>query len=99
MAPAHLYDLTMYILAALLVAGFIANFLIHPVDHKWHMSDAEVESARATAAQSKSAAVTGSFGIGRGGLDAGTALAWAVALIPIAWGVWIVAAKLPALFH
>ena len=98
-APAHLYDLTMYILAALLVAGFIANFLIHPVDHKWHMSDAEVESARATAAQSKSAAVTGSFGIGRGGLDAGTALAWAVALIPIAWGVWIVAAKLPALFH
>ena len=96
-APAHLYDTTMYILAGLLVAGLIANLLIRPVNSKWHMSDDDLATARALAAQNK-AVTTGSFGIGRGGIDAVSLLAWAVALVPIAWGVWIVAAKLPVLF-
>ena len=96
--PSHIYELIMYVLAALLVVGLLANLMIRPVDPKWHMSEAEVESARASA-RSGAVATSGSFGIDRGGLDAMSGLAWAVALIPIAWGVWIVAAKLPALFH
>ena len=34
------------------------------------------------------AAPSGSFGIGRGGLDAPAVLFWAVAGVPLAWGIW-----------
>ncbi|MBV8745897.1 MAG: hypothetical protein JO134_12740 [Xanthobacteraceae bacterium] len=34
-------------------------------------------------------ATTGSFGIGRGGLNPKAALFWCFVGIPIAWGVWI----------
>ena len=30
----------------------------------------------------------GSFGIGKGGLDAKAALFWAFVGIPLAWGIW-----------
>src|SRR5205814_894674 len=83
----HLYDTTMYILCAMLIAGLICNFLIKPVDAKWNMSAEEV--AKLQAASAKSAAVeTGSFGIDRGGFDAKAALFWAFVGIPLAWGVW-----------
>ena len=40
-------------------------------------------------AGAKSAAVqSGSFGIGKGGLDARAALFWLFVGIPLAWGVW-----------
>jgi MFS family permease len=94
----ELYYLIMYILAALLVLGFIANWLIRPVDPRWYMTDSELDVARARTA--KGATIDGgSFGIGRGGLDANAALAWAVVLIPIAWGVWLVVSKLGVLFQ
>jgi len=51
------------------------------------MSEAEVK-----ALQSKSTTAgvtTGSFGIGKGGLDTKAALAWLSVGIPILWGVWI----------
>jgi hypothetical protein len=94
----ELYYLIMYILAALLLLGFIANWLIRPVDSKWYMSDSELDVARARSA--KGAVIdSGSFGIGRGGLDGNAALAWAVVLIPITWGVWLVVSKLGVLFQ
>jgi hypothetical protein len=86
-ARSNVYDQIFYVLAALLVVGFIANLMIKPVDSKWFMNEAEVK-----ALQSKSAAsgvATGSFGIGKGGLDAKAALAWASVGLPILWGVWI----------
>jgi len=83
----QLYNTTMYILCAMLIAGLICNFLIKPVDAKWNMSAEQV--AKLQAATAKSAAVeTGSFGIGRGGFDARAALFWAFVGIPLAWGVW-----------
>jgi MFS family permease len=80
------YDVTMYVLAAMLVAGFICNLMVRPLDRKWFMSEADV-----AALQAKTAAVggTGSFGIGYGGLDAKAALAWLAIGIPLAWGAWI----------
>jgi MFS family permease len=83
----HLYDYTLYILAGMLVIGFICNLLIKPVNPKWYMSADEV--AKLQAASVKSAASTGSHGIGFGGLDAKAALFWAFVGIPLAWGVWI----------
>jgi hypothetical protein len=71
----------------MLVAGLICNYLVKPVDPKWHMSAEEV--AKLQAASAKTTATTGSFGIGKGGLDMQAALFWAFVGIPLAWGVWI----------
>jgi len=84
----QLYNTTMYILCAMLIAGLICNYLIKPVDAKWHMSAEEVARLQAANATG-SAAPTGSFGIGKGGLDAKAVLFWAFVGVPLAWGVWI----------
>jgi MFS family permease len=84
----HLYDTTMYILCGMLVIGLICNYLVKPVDEKWHMSAAEVAKLQAASAKSDAAIRHGSFGIGKGGIDAKALLFWAVVGIPLAWGVW-----------
>ena len=83
----QLYNTTMYILCAMLIAGLICNYLIKPVDHKWHMSTDEVARLQAASAKSEAAIQHGSFGIGKGGLDVRAALFWAFVGIPLAWGV------------
>jgi MFS family permease len=85
----QLYNSTMYILTAMLVIGLIANYLIKPVDAKWHMSASEVAKLQAAIAKNSASTPTGSFGIGKGGLDAASAIFWAFVGIPLAWGVWI----------
>jgi MFS family permease len=94
---AQVYDFTMYILAGMLAVGLIANLLVKPLDAKWYMSDEEV-----AALQAKTKAVdtgpSGSFGIGKGGLDAKALIAWAVVGIPIVWGIWITLQKTFVLF-
>jgi len=87
--PDQLYNTTMYILCAMLIAGLICNFLVKPVDPKWYMSDAEVAKLQAVTATAGASGPRGSFGIGTGGLDAKAALFWAFVGIPLAWGVWI----------
>jgi MFS family permease len=83
-----LYDTTMYILCAMLIGGLICNYLIKPVDPKWHMSADEVSKLQSASAKSASAVQKGSFGIGTGGLDVKAALFWAFVGIPLAWGVY-----------
>jgi hypothetical protein len=85
----QLYNTTMYILCAMLVAGMICNYLIKPVDPKWHMSDADVAKLQTAGTGSSGAPVSGSFGIGKGGFDAKAAAFWAFVGIPLVWGVWI----------
>ena len=87
--PDQLYNTTMYILCAMLIAGLICNYLIKPVDPKWHMSETEVAKLQAASASAGSSGPSGSFGIGFGGLDAKAALFWAFVGVPLAWGVWI----------
>src|SRR4030088_648315 len=84
----HLYDTTMYILCAMLIAGLICNYLIKPVDPKWNMSAEEVARLQATGARSGSAVQSGPFGIDKGRLDVKAALFWAFVGIPLAWGVY-----------
>ena len=83
----HLYDFTMYLLCSMLVIGLICNFLVKPVNPKWYMSQEEV--AKLQAASKAGVAPSGSFGIGKGGLDWKAAVFWAFVGIPLAWGVWI----------
>src|ERR1700732_1216115 len=85
----HLYDTTMYILCAMLIGGLICNYLIKPVDPKWNMSAEEVARLQAASAKSAAGVQSGSFGIGKGGLDVKGALFLGFGGIPLAWGVWI----------
>jgi len=84
----QLYNTTMYILCAMLIAGLICNYLIKPVDAKWHMSAEEVAKLQAKGTQGAGSVQSGSFGIGKGGLDVSAALFWAFVGIPLAWGVY-----------
>jgi len=84
----ELYTGTMYILAGMLAIGLVANAFVKPLADKWFMSDEEVAALQAKTAAA-SVGPSGSFGIGKGGLDAKAALAWAVVGLPLLWGVWI----------
>lgn len=92
-----LYTGTMYILAGMLALGFIANLLVRPLSDKWFMSDEEVAGLQAKTAAA-AAGPTGSFGIGKGGLDAKAALAWTAVGIPLLWGIWVTLKNTAALF-
>jgi MFS family permease len=95
----HVYDVTLYVLAGMLVGGFICNFLIRPLDARWFMKPEEVAALQAKAAGAAMATPSGSFGIGKGGLDAKAALFWAFVGVPLGWGVWITLKNALAIFH
>ena len=92
------YDLTMYILAAMLVAGLIANQMVKPLADHWFMTDAEVAALQARSVNA-TAIPKGSFDIGRGAFDATAILAWAAVGIPMLWGVWTALHSTLALFR
>ena len=94
-APNQIYHPIFYVLAGLLVAGFIANLLISPLDKKWFMSDEEVVALQAKL-KSKVESVTSA--VGSAGFDIKALLAWAAVGIPLAWGVWITVQKALVLF-
>ena len=88
----------MYILAAMLVLGFIANQMVTPLNDHWFMTDKEVEALQARSSSATSIP-SGSLGIGRGAIDATAVLAWTAVSIPILWGVWTALQSALALFH
>ena len=88
-----LYSGTMYILAGMLVLGFIANLLVRPVPPRLHMG--EVSSSRPDGGT----VAAGGSGIGTGGFSAPVAAAWFLVCLPILWGVWITLSKTFVLFQ
>src|SRR6478735_10059910 len=80
----QIYHPIFYVLAGLLVAGFIANLLIRPLDKKWFMSEEEVAALQAKL-KSRVEAVTSA--VGSAGFDITALLAWAAVGIPLAWVV------------
>ena len=91
------YDVTLYILALLLLGGLICNFLVKPVAEKYQMTDAELQAERSLAHEvtSDPRAETAA----RGAAGIGTALAWLAVGIPFAWGLWTALQKASALLH
>jgi MFS family permease len=100
-APDQIYGPIFYVLAGLLVVGFIANLLVRPVNPKWHMSEADVaaEQAKVKAAPSNGSAPASDANLGTGGLDAKAALFWLFVGIPLAWGIWNTVEKALVLFR
>ena len=101
-AKSAAYDTTMYILAALLVGGFICNLLVRPVKPKWFMTDAELEAERKLAhdAAAKTAVGGDAAAVSGQGSHRGLVLAfWLFVGIPLAWGVWTTVTKALVLFR
>jgi len=97
-ARANAYSITMYILAALLAAGFVCNWLVRPVDPKYHAKDDRVTKLEAAPVASRQSA-PGADEISRGGLSLVVVLAWLAVWIPIGWGVWVTLEKAVVLFR
>ena len=83
-AKAAAYNITMYIMAGLLVVGLLCNLLVKPVNARFHM---KADDARVISGQSQAAAVAGATA------PTPTAplsvfLAWALVGVPLLWGVY-----------
>ncbi len=96
---AQVYDITMYILAGMLVVGFLCNLAIRPVNAKHFMSEEELAHEKTLAHER--AAATEIRGSGSGSATPAflVAFAWAMVGIPLAWGIWITLQKAVVLFH
>jgi MFS family permease len=88
------YDVTLYLLAGLLVVGLIANLLVRPVAQKWFMSDDQLAAVHGTASPVTSSPAPAAAA----GVSVASLLAWTAVGIPILWGVWITLAKVALLF-
>jgi MFS family permease len=94
----QIYGPIFYILAGMLGIGFVANLLVSPVNPKWHMNDADLAELHAKLHEKTVGVTSGSFGIGKGGLDAKALPFWLLVGIPLAWGIFKTFQKAIGLF-
>jgi MFS family permease len=86
---AEVYPPIYWTLAAMLIAGFVANLLVKPVDPRFHMKEEEPALAiAADAAAGPSVGTTSS-----GGVSPTVLLAWIAVCVPIAWGIYATVIK------
>jgi hypothetical protein len=100
---AQAYDTVMYVLAGLLVLGFLCNLLVRPVAERHFMSEAELVEEKRLARERDGAAATVRPGVsGTGGVavanPAVAALGWMMVGVPLLIGVWITLQKAIVLF-
>lgn len=94
------YNVIMYVLAALLLLGFICNLLVKPVADKHYMTDAELEAERQLAHE-KAMKLNGDK------LESQqteshpllAVMAWTLVAIPISYGIFSTLQKAWILFH
>jgi hypothetical protein len=84
---ADVYDNILYVMAGLLVLGFICNLLIKPVNPKHYMTPTELEAERKVAHEitPDTAAVLAAKG-DKPSSKLAFILAWLAVGIPLAWG-------------
>jgi MFS family permease len=93
------YDITLYILAGLLVLGFLCNLLVRPVADKYFMTDAELAAEQALGHDKGADSTTVLEWKAAPGTKPLAIAAWLVVGIPLAWGVWVTLQKTAVLFH
>jgi hypothetical protein len=84
-AKAQSYNITMYIMAALLVVGLICNVLVRPVDARFHMKP-DQGSAPEPQVVLQSPPRAGTYAPTTNPMV--VALAWMLVGIPLLWGVY-----------
>ncbi len=94
-APSQAYNVTLYVLAALLAAGFVCNLLVRPVAERFFMTPEEVAASEVKVAAEDVAEVREGAPTSRAAL----ALAWAAVAVPMAWGVAVTLQKAARLFR
>lgn len=94
------YNVIMYVLAGLLVLGFVCNLLVKPVAEKHYMTDAELEKERKLAHE-KSMQSSERNGVSANAKSSATLVivAWALVAIPISYGIWSTLKQAWILFH
>ena len=100
-AKAQAYDVTMYVLAGLIIAGLICNALVRPINAKYFMNETELATERQLAHDRSTASAVGGTGHGGSAVATNPALvmtAWAAVGIPLAIGIWITLQKAAVLF-
>ncbi len=96
---AQAYDITMYVLAGLLVVGLICNLLVRPVADKHFMTEAEL-AAEKKLAHERDAAASNGAATASNDVTSPVALGfgWLAVGIPLAVGIAITVQKAAALF-
>lgn len=98
-ARADAYDITLYILAGLLVLGFICNMLVRPVADKYFMTDEQLKAEQAIGHDAGADHTTSLEWKADPSTKPLAILAWLAVGIPLAWGVWVTLQKTAVLFH
>ena len=100
---AQAYDVTMYVLAGLVIVGILLNAMIRPLADKHFMTDAELAAEKKLAREKEVTATSGTR-VGGGGTAATTgnpamtAFAWMAVGIPLMFGIWVTLQKASVLF-
>ena len=98
-ARADVYNITMYILAGLLIIGFLCNWAVRPVSEELHMTKEELAEEKKIADDTHQ-----HFGSDVAALAKQAShswlvtLAWAAVWIPLGWGIWQTLQKALILF-
>ena len=99
-AKAQAYDVTMYVLAGMLIVGLVCNLLVRPVAADKFMTDEELAQERKVAHDKAAASVLVAANSAGGGSSQLTlVLAWSAVGIPLLFGIWITLQKALILFH
>lgn len=98
---AQAYDVTMYVLAGLLVLGFLCNLMVRPIADKYFMTEQQLAAEKKLAHDRDLVANVASAVIvaTRATSPTSMVLAWAVVGIPLAIGIWITLQKAVVLFR
>jgi MFS family permease len=96
--PDQAYNVTMYILAAMLLGGLACNLLIRPVHQRHHMTAEQLAAERDRAHERQP---PGRHARAPGGAAPTPLLliVWTAIALPLGWGVWITVSKSLALFQ
>jgi MFS family permease len=95
-AKTLVYDRTLYIMALLLLCGFICNAFVRPVNEKYYMSEEQLRRERSLQHEDQVSADAQTAA--RGDFGAIGVVAWLAVGIPFAIGLWIAIEKAAALF-
>jgi len=99
---AQAYDVTMYVLAGLVLVGVLLNTMIRPLADKHFMTDAELAEEKKLAQERDISTMTGTrVGGSNGGVATSplvTAFAWLAVGIPLMFGIWVTLQKASVLF-
>jgi len=101
--PAHqAYNVTMYVLAGMLLIGLLCNLLMRPVNPKHHMTEEQVAKERAASPGRPSSSASASASDATSAATSYRVLlivVWTAVALPLAWGVWITLSKALVFFQ